>query len=141
MSFFVSSYVCKMVLLQYLKSNNKPKFPLTREWPYVNNCGRQSYYKRIGKKQYCQYKYLAKERVDIGKYTTEMLKLPYLLHHLGNMHTLKLTPGCKFKHIQEIILFESPILFHQNVFFCVLPIILSPMLLLVRYYCNVTSVL
>ena len=40
-----------------------------------------------------------KERVDVDKYSAEVFQLPYLLSHLGNMRTLKLTPVCKFKHI------------------------------------------
>ena len=32
----------------------------------------------IGKKRQCQYEYSVKERVDIGKYSTEVLQLPYL---------------------------------------------------------------
>ena len=74
--------------------------------------------------RHCQYKYSAKERVDIGNYSATILWLPYLLRHLGNMHTLKLTLSCKFKHIQEIqeiSLSKLPIFIRQNVFFCVLP--------------------
>ena len=37
----------------------------------------------------CQYKYSAKERVDIGKDFTKVLWLPYLLCQLGNTRTLK----------------------------------------------------
>ena len=37
-----------------------------------------------GKKRHCQYKYSANKRVDIGKSSTEVFWLPYLLRHLGN---------------------------------------------------------
>ena len=50
----------------------------------------------IGKKQHYQYNgYSAKERAGIGKYTAEVLLLLYLLCHLCNTHTFKLTPSCK----------------------------------------------
>ena len=39
---------------------------------------------RIGKKRCRQYKYSAKERVDKGKYFTEVIWFPYVLCHLGN---------------------------------------------------------
>ena len=50
----------------------------------------------IDKKQHYQYNgYSAKERAGIGKYSAEVLPLLYLLCHLCNTHTLKLTPNCK----------------------------------------------
>ena len=50
----------------------------------------------IDKKQQYQYNgYSAKDRKGIGIYSAEALLLLYLLCHLCNMHTLKLTPSCK----------------------------------------------
>ena len=51
-----------------------------------------------GKKRHCQYKYSAKERADIGKYSTEVLggasasisTIPLRQH----VH-IKLSPSCK----------------------------------------------
>ena len=50
----------------------------------------------IGKKQQYQYNgYSSKERAGIGKYSAEVLLFLYLLCHLCNKHTLKLTPSYK----------------------------------------------
>ena len=55
---------------------------------------------RIGREQCCQYKYSTKERTDIGKYSTEVLWLPYLLYMPLRQHThIKITLSYKFKHI------------------------------------------
>ena len=73
----------------------------------------------VGKKWACQCECSAKDRANIGKYSTEMLWFLYLLYHLGKTSTLKLTPSCKFKHIQEIILFKSPMFIPPKCFLCV----------------------
>ena len=111
MSFFASDYNCKMPLLQYLKKwQTKSCFTIkadfiirvpasTRERPHTKTVGDKVTTNGICKKRWCHYKYSAKERADIGEYSTEVLRLSYLLRHLGNTHTLKLTPSCKFKHI------------------------------------------
>ena len=55
---------------------------------------------RIGKKQRCQYKRSAKERMDIGKHFTVVLWLPYLICHFDSHHKhIKISPSCKFKCI------------------------------------------
>ena len=102
-SFFKSGYNCKMALLQYLKKNDKSKVPLSS-----NLISYQSDTKRlgdkvttsgIGKKWCCQYEYSAKERMGIDKYFREVLRFPYIICHLGNMHML-ITPSCKLAHIK-----------------------------------------
>ena len=103
-----------MALLQYLNRNDKPKVALPsklihdqsasfnkRTTSYIRNAvGAEVTKSGIGKKQCRQYKYSAKERVDIGKYFTEVLWLPYLRTTplRQNVH-IKITPSCKFKCI------------------------------------------
>ena len=81
-----------------LKRNNKPKVPLPSKLISLSECQLQQQQKTvgdevttsgIGKKRYNQYKYSAKERVDIRKYSTEMLRLPCPLCYIGYMCTLR----------------------------------------------------
>ena len=91
-----------MALLQYLNRINKPKVAIPSKLVSLSECQLQQennyIYEKlgdevttsgIGKKWHYQYKYSAKEKVDIGKYFSEVLWPPYLLRHLGNTRTLK----------------------------------------------------
>ena len=98
----MSLYNCKMTLLQYLKRNDKPKVTLPSKLISLSEHQLQQVNDHIwktekvttsgiGKKRHHQYnEYSAKERADIGKYSAEMLWVPYPLHHVCNTCTLKL---------------------------------------------------
>ena len=102
MSFFASGYSGKILLLQYLKRNNdKTKIGLQSKLISLSECqlqqendhiqktvGDKVTTSKMGRKRCYQYKYSAKERANIGKYSTELLQLPYLLCHLDNTRTL-----------------------------------------------------
>ena len=75
----MSGYNCKMALLQYLKKNDKPKVPLPSKLISLSECqiqqennhiqkfvGDKVTTGRTGKKWHHQYKYSAKERVNIS---------------------------------------------------------------------------
>ena len=60
---------------------------LTNELPYMQNSGRRIYTtSRIGKnpRRHQYNEYSPNEKVDISKYSAEVLQLPYLLHRLCN---------------------------------------------------------
>ena len=55
----------------------------TSERPYTQNSGRRSYYKWNWQETYGAISF-AKEKVDIRRYSADVLQFPYLLHHLCN---------------------------------------------------------
>ena len=94
-SFFVSGYICVAAVF---KQKWQPNDPLQSSTSFSKRMtiyeklpmGDEVTTSEIGKKQHCQYKYSAKEMVDIDKYSrTDVLWLQYPLCHLGNMRTLK----------------------------------------------------
>ena len=132
MSFFTSDYNCKMVLLQYLKRNEKPKVLLILYLISLSECQLQQENNHTQKLWYtkllqvelarnrCQYEYSAKERTDIYRHIFYRGALASIsTTPLGQHMHIKLTLSCKFKLTQEIILSKSPIFILLKCFLCV----------------------
>ena len=99
-SFFISSgFNCKMASLQYLNRNDKPQFPYHQSWFHYQSVSFNKWttiyaelwetkllQAELARNPQChQYnEYSAKEKADTSKYSTEVLQLSYLLHHLYN---------------------------------------------------------
>lgn len=77
------------------------------------NGGRQSYYKRNWQETVLQYEYSAKERMDIGKYSTRCFGFHYY-HTTWATHThkLKLTLSCKLSTYKKLFYLNRQYLFH-----------------------------
>ena len=75
----MSGYNFKMALLQYLNNHMQKvgEVELVQVEVAINDA------------------ICTKERVDVGKYSAEVLRLPYLLAQLGNTRTLKQIPSYK----------------------------------------------